>query len=303
MRNACLIAIGSAWLACAPGAVHAAGGAVENVLPATACPDGWNMDGKAAFFDRETLFDRINGEAELFFPYGFDVLASARYANPQNPRIAVDADVYRMGSLLDAFGMYANYRSRDNTDVKIGAGGTLSSSQLIFYQGRFFVRVQATGTAGLGEEIFLACARAISRQLPGDTGRPKELDAFAIPSVVPGSERYIAQSLLGYDFFRRGLMADAVLDGDPLQLFLVPEDTGDAADRAFDRYRSYLETSGKDIRISGARGRKSLAAVDPLYGNVFLAQTGRFLVGAVRFKDPTAAERLVDRLRRGVGGE
>jgi hypothetical protein len=302
MRNACLIAIGAAWLACAPAAVHAAEGAMGNVLPA-ACPDGWNLDGKTAFFDKETLFDRINGEAELFFPYGFDVLASARYANPQNPRIAVDADVYRMGSLLDAFGMYANYRGKENLDIKIGAEGALSSSSLMFYQGRYFVRLQATGTTGLGEEIFLACARAISRKIAGDTGRPKELDAFAIPSVVPKSERYIAQSLLGYDFFRRGLIADAVVDGDPLQLFLVPEDTGAAATRAFDRYRSYLETSGKDIRLSGAPGRMSLAAVDPLYGNVFLVQTGRFLAGAARFKDSSAAERLVDRLRSKVGGE
>ncbi|MDO8944568.1 MAG: hypothetical protein Q7U75_15400 [Desulfobacterales bacterium] len=303
MRFRCVISLLIAWLMCAPAPVRAAGDAIENVLPAPACAEGWNLDGKATLFNRETLFDRINGEAELYFPYGFDVLASARYANIRDPRIAVDADVYRMGSLLDAFGMYANYRRKENVDAKVGAEGTLSPSQLIFYQGRYFVRIQATGTSSLEGDVFLACARAISQKLPPNTGRPKELEGFAIPAVVPRSERYIAQSLLGYDFFRRGLMADAVLNGEQVQLLLVPEDSGDAASRAFDRYRSYLKSSGADVQAAGIPGRMSLSAVDPLYGNVFVVQAGRFIVGAVRFKDPSAAKQLVDQLRRGVSGE
>ena len=290
-----------AWLLFAPSPAHAAGTAMESVLPAPACSEGWDMDGKAALFDRETLFDRIDGEAEAYFPYGFDRLASARYADRRNPRVAVDADVYRMGSPLDAFGIYANYRRKENGDAAIGDGGTLSPSQLMFHQGRYFVRLQATGTTTLGEKVFLDCARAISRKLPQGTGRPGELEALSIPAVVPKSERYIARSLLGYEFLRRGLVADAVLGGETMQLLLVPEDSGEAASRALEAYRSYLKTSGKGLQAAGAPGRMSLTAVDPLYGNVYLAQAGRFLVGAVRFRDPSAARRLVDEMRGRVG--
>lgn len=290
-----------AWLLFAPSPAHAAGDAMENVLPAPACSEGWDMDGKAALFDRETLFDRIDGEAEAYFPYGFDRLASARYADRRNPRVAVDADVYRMGSPLDAFGIYANYRRKESGDAAIGDGGTLSPSQLMFHQGRYFVRLQATGTTTLGEEVFLECARAISRGLPQGTGRPGELEALSIPAVVPKSERYIARSLLGYEFLRRGLVADAVLDGETMQLLLVPEDSGEAASRALEAYRSYLKTSGKGLQAAGAPGRMSLAAIDPLYGNVYVVQAGRFLVGAVRFRDPSAARRLVDQMRERVG--
>jgi hypothetical protein len=300
MRVSRAISLVIAWLACAAAPLHAAGNSMETFLPVPACADGWNMDGKVDLYDKETLFDRIDGEAEAYFPYGFDVLASARYASRRNPRIAVDVDVYRMGSPLDAFGIYANYRRRENTGAGIGAGGTLSPSQLIFHQGNYYVRLQATGATSLGEDVLLACARAISRRLPADAGRPGELEVFAIPSVVPGSERYIARSLLGYDFFRRGLVADAVADGGSMQLFLVPEDSVDAASRAFDRYRSYLKTSGADIRATGVPGRESLAAVDPLYGNVHVARSGRFLVGAVRFGDLSAAKKLVDLLTKEI---
>jgi hypothetical protein len=275
---------------------------IEKVFPAPACAEGWVMQEKATLYNKETLFDRINGEAELYFPYGFELLASARYQSSRNPKIAVDADVYRMGSLLDAFGIYANYRRKEDVVVNIGVEGAISSSQLLFHQERYFVRLQATGTTSLGPDIFLACARAISQNLPRNAVRPKELEAFMIPGVVPKSERYIAQSLLGYDFFRRGLIADAILNGEQMQVFLVPEDSREAAAKAFDQYLSYLRTSGKDIRVTGVPDRNSLDAVDPLYGIAYVEQEGRFIIGAIRAKSTSAAKLLVGQLRKHVGG-
>jgi hypothetical protein len=282
--------------------VFAAEGTIGNVLPSPACAEGWVMREKAILYDKENLFDRINGEAELYFPYGFERLAFARYQSVRKPEIAVDADVYRMRSLLDAFGIYASYRRKEDAVVDTGAGGTISPSQLFFYQDRYFVRLQATGTSTLESDVFIACARAISRNLPRNAGRPEELEAFTIPAVVPKSERYIAQSLLGYDFFRRGLIADATLDAERMQLFLVPEDSPDAAAKVFERYLSYLQASGKDVRVTGGPAPNSLDAIDPLYGNVHVEQEGRFIIGAVRAKSTSAAKQLVGELRKHVGG-
>jgi hypothetical protein len=97
------------------------------------------------------------------------------------------------------------------------------------------------------------------------------------------------------------VLADAISGGATMQLFLVPEDTADAAGSAFDRYRAYLKSSGADVRAEGAPGRESLAAKDPLYGNVHVARTGRFLVGAVRFEDLSAAKGLVGLLAERIG--
>ena len=86
---------------------------MEELLPPLSCGTGWKIEGKPAFYDRDTLSDRINGEAELYFPYGFDRMAAARYASEKLPGAGMDVEIYRMGSLLDAFGMYANYRQKE----------------------------------------------------------------------------------------------------------------------------------------------------------------------------------------------
>ena len=281
---------------CFPPAAVTADQEMIKRLPAPACAAGWVMDGSVVLFDKDTLFDRINGESELFFPYGFEVLAYARYENKQNPKLAIDMDVYKVGSLLDAFGLFSTFRRKDAAGASIGTGGTISASQLIFYQDRYFVRLQVTGTTSVDQEVLRSCARSLSRNLPEAVARPRALDALAVPAVVAGSERYMAQSLLGYAFFTKGLVADAVLKGETIQVFLVTEGTAEAARRTMAAYGAYLKTSGAEPRITEDKGRSSLEGVDPLYGTVVAACAGPSIVGAIRVKDTLAAKQLVEQI-------
>ena len=301
MRSCLFVVIITALLL---SVTHApAQGDAGKVLPAPSCADGWTMDGKVALFDKDSLFDRINGESELYFPYGFTVLAYARYASRSDPKTAIDADVYAMGSLLDAFGLFSNYRRKGDPAVAVGAQGTVSPSQVLFFQDRYFVRLQVTGATSLDREVLLSCALAISKNLPQNAGLPKELGFFKVPAVLEGSERYIAGSLLGYDFFRRGLIADALTSHDKGQVFLVIEQTPEAAHAAMERYFAYLTASGTESQVERQKGGRSLTALDPLYGTVYVDEAGRYLIGAIRFKRAASAQQVVDQVKSRAAGE
>jgi len=267
-------------------------------LPAPDCAKGWTASEKTVFFTRDNLFERINGEAEIYFPFGFDLLASARYQSSVNPQIAIDADIYRMGSLLDAFGIYAGYRRSDDAGAGIGADGVISPSQLLFYQDRYFVRLQATGALEIDKNIFLACGSAISANIMLNPGKPKELELFSLPGIEKNSERYI-KSLLGYSFLRRGIIADAKSSTGQFQVFVVFEDSEAAARKAFDQYVSYLRASGPDVGTDASGGIISMAGTDPLYGKVLLRLAGRNLFGAVRFSDLSSARQFIEAMIRG----
>ena len=66
------------WLAMVVPAL-AAEPPIESLLPGPGFADGWAIDGKAKQYTEENLYVYINGEAELYLPYGFQVLASALY--------------------------------------------------------------------------------------------------------------------------------------------------------------------------------------------------------------------------------
>jgi hypothetical protein len=282
----------------APVSVFAAEDSLKQILPTPGFAPDWVMKDSITLYNNENLFDHINGEGELYLPYGFDRLATATYLNKKNPEVWVVVDVYRMGSVLDAFGIYSNYRKADEAEARIGAEGFVSSSQLMFYQDRYFVRIQVTGAMSLEQDLFVACGLAVSRNLPPSAGRPRELAVMAgIPGLVTKSERYLAQSLLGYAFFRRGMIADVMLGGERLQAFVVLENSKDAARQAFDAYRSYLQAEGQGLNVTGTTDRRFLTADDPLYGGVLVEQSGPNLIGAIRMKKANAARPIIEQLR------
>jgi hypothetical protein len=150
----------------------------------------------------------------------------------------------------------------------------------------------------LEQDLFVACGLAVSRNLPPHAGRPRELDVMAgIPCLVAKSERYLAQSLLGYAFFRRGMIADVMLGGERLQAFVVLLNSPDAARKAFDAYRSYLQAEGQGVNVTGTTDRRSMTADDPLYGGVLVEQSGPNLIGAIRMKKANAAKPIIEQLR------
>jgi hypothetical protein len=265
------------------------------LLPAPSCGAGWALEGKAAVFDRETLSDRINGEAEIFFPYGFQSLAFGRYATGNK---AFDLDIYRMGSGLDAFGMFGNYRPDGADPLGVGTEGVVTATQLFFYQGNYFIRLQSTGEGDAGKAALASCAEAVSGRLPKGGGAPREAQMLAIPEVEQATVRYCATSLLGYDFLPRGLTADAAVAGEPARVFVVLAASPSDAAASFERYRGYLQQSGRDLESNGAT---AMTAVDPLYGNTVVERSGRYVFGMVRVKETAAALPVMEKLRSRLG--
>jgi hypothetical protein len=81
----------------------------------------------------------------------------------------------------------------------------------------------------------------------------------------------------------------------------VIEESAAAARKAFDEYHTSLKASGNIISSTESDGRPAIAANDPLYKGVYIEQSGRYLIGAIRLKDPSAAKPLVEALRTRLG--
>ena len=92
-----------------------------------------------------------------------------------------------------------------------------------------------------------------------------------------------------------------MLQGEKVQVFVVHEDSKEVVQKAFEQYLSYLKTEGQDVHVTKISDRINLSAINPLYGNVFVEQSGYYIIGAVRVKGTFAAEQLVERLRERLG--
>jgi hypothetical protein len=273
----------------------AADKAVEALLPVS-CAPGWVMDGKVATYTPEDLYKYIDGEAELYMPYGFRKAASVMYVKPDNKDTGIVANLFEMGSLLDAFGIYANFRTPTLEQIQVGAEGFLDESQLMFYQDRYFVQIEASGGATQEGSLFRSCAEAISRNLPDGKEKPRELEILKVPGAVPLTERYYAGGLLGHGFFGKGFTVEVMIEEARVKAILIPGGTEEAAARVLTDYGKYLNESKATPRTSNEKGGTVLHVIDPLYKGVLLHQSGRYVVGVVGLKEPGDGDGVVAQL-------
>ena len=144
-------------------AESAPGEPVEKLLPTPGFAEGWAMKEKIVTYTENNLYKYINGEAELYYPYGFKALATTVYVRTDNPETGIVADIYEMGSPIDAFGIYSRYRDPDEELVSIGTEGFVNESQLLFAKDRYFVRLSPIRNSHHGK-IYFSNLRTIHRE-------------------------------------------------------------------------------------------------------------------------------------------
>jgi hypothetical protein len=92
-------------------------------------------------YNRNNIFDYINGEAEVYFPFGFQLLYSQSYKkNESDIRILVD--VYDMGTYLGAKGVFDNYTQQGGSEIPgLGDSAWTDKHIVLFIHERYFFRV------------------------------------------------------------------------------------------------------------------------------------------------------------------
>lgn len=160
-------------------------------LPVTAA--GWTASGPEERWDTETIYDYIDGHAEVFLAYGMKGCRSQRYSGPEGEADIV-VDVFEMASPADAFGVFTH--DRDGDEVAVGQGGLYRWGWLSFWKGRFFVSVTAEDETEASRAAVLELGRQVVASI-AETGEPPALLA-ALPGdgLEPRSVRFLRHPLI-----------------------------------------------------------------------------------------------------------
>ncbi|MGE5239179.1 MAG: DUF6599 family protein [Chloroflexota bacterium] len=134
---------------------------------------GWKWDGIQAFYDRDTLYQYIDGAAEVYLAYNFQHAEARRYLKEGRPSIV--AELYQMKSSQDAFGLFS--LERQDPEAGIGQGSELGGGMLRFWKGRYFASLFAEGEGRDLDEALLLLGRMLAASI-GDTGEPPRLLRF-----------------------------------------------------------------------------------------------------------------------------
>jgi hypothetical protein len=146
----------------------------------------WRKPPSFQSYGPSTLFEYINGGAELYLSYGFKHLLSCQYTADNLPDIMVD--IFDMGNSYRAYGIFSH--SRETCDDSIGQGCEYGGGLMIFWKGQYYVSILAYPETEDARQCIFQIARKIADSIGEKGVLPPVLNRLPQKHLVRETIRY-----------------------------------------------------------------------------------------------------------------
>lgn len=262
---------------------------------------GWTAAGPARTYDRNDIFDYMDGAGELYVAYDFQEIAVRDYKKPGTPGIT--AEVYRMATSKDAYGVWTSEQGLTKSAKEIAAIGQdrdYGVGLLRFWKGPFFVRILAERETPESKSAVLALGKLTSSKITSVGRRPDMLKLMPTKNLIPESIRFFHKhTVLNYQFYlsdanildlgpkTNAIMAQYKLDGSKPRLLVVRYPTDKAAAAAYASFnKAYFKTGAK------VTGKKRIERVEK-EGYTGIELVGREIRTVFEAKNSPQAEQFL----------
>jgi hypothetical protein len=225
--------------------------------------DTWTRSGSAVTYDRETIFDYINGAGEVYRSYAFSQVVVVVYSSPDGPDITVE--LFDMGTPADAYGVFSYAREQEESGI--GGGYEQRGRVLCFWQDRYYVCVVSEERSADSDRFLSEVAKAISENLPPAADPPQLVALLPGEGLVASSERFFhVHQSLNYHYYlaRENILnlspeTDAVLaryaPGSTYLLLVRYADDEEAAAAISSFKQEYLTDAGEAQAVETENGK------------------------------------------------
>jgi hypothetical protein len=146
----------------------------------------WRASGEDTVYDRKTLYDYMDGGAEVYLAYDFREVFVRKYADAEENEL--NLDIYDMGSPAEAFGIFST--DREDPPAGIGQGSEYGPGLLRFWRGRYFVSITVSGDEEKAEAAVLALGKAVAPLLGPDGDPPDLLKSLPSSGLIKEKTSY-----------------------------------------------------------------------------------------------------------------
>jgi hypothetical protein len=255
--------------------------ALTDLLPQAGAVPNWTLAEEARVYNRDNLFDMVDGQADAFFVYGFKQVATQRYQNPAGTILEVA--LWQLATPTDAYGLFTSGRAGQPIDI--GNEGDMDpGSRIAFWQDRYYVQVY--GRQQVLDADLQAFARVVAASLPQGGERPALVSRLPQADLIERGFIFFheeisiqnevwlgGENILGLSAQTNGLLARYDLDGTRVYLLLIQYPDAQSASTGLAALRSTGQVEG----LITADSRNNLLGavfgpVKPTAANDLLAQ-------------------------------
>lgn len=148
--------------------------------------NGFKSGNSDTYYNQETLFEYINGGAELFISYNFDRVISRTYSQGGQADIVVE--IFDMLEAKNAFGVFSH--DREKLDATYGQGSETYQGAILFWKDRYYVSLFTEKENEVSGPAISSLAAEIDKLIPGEGKLPGVLDYLPEAGLVEESVFY-----------------------------------------------------------------------------------------------------------------
>ncbi len=253
---------------------------------------GWEQDDEVETFDRDNLFNHINGAAEFYHSYGFEKLYVTRYAKG-DAEITIEA--YRHADPVRAYGIYSMERPPEASVSNIGVQGYYEDDILNFYTGAWYIKMNSFREPDAGSGILLTTARKLAPELCSEPMLPAVIGAMPEQNLVANSRQYIANTFMGLELLGSAYRASYKEGDEEMEVFVIERESPMVIEKLVADYQAFAQSEDQ------ATDQKIYLIEDPFNGDVYLRKAGKFLIGFSGADLPELRNKLGVEIEKALG--
>lgn len=240
--------------------------------------DSWDFSEAPQNYMPQTLYEYINGAAEIYLAYDFQELIVGQYDKKSSEK-SLSIEIYDMGNEKNSFGIYSAERFPDTNFISIGNQGYLEEESLNFIVGKYYIKLLCFDCGEGSGDFLKRFSKEVVKRVKDKGQLPPILGFFPEEGLVQNSEKFFLRNFMGYRFLHNGYLANYKYKGLEFDCFLIE---GESVEDAQNMLRQYLKARKEQTEKVPSLGYR---VKDRYYHNIYLAEVGRFICGVMKIKD------------------
>ncbi|BBO84676.1 hypothetical protein DSCO28_52420 [Desulfosarcina ovata subsp. sediminis] len=295
--------ISAAVLALRPESLHEEAGSPADQAPIIDLKEsGMVPFSPPEHFTPDTLYEKIDGRADLYLGAGFVSLATQRFAPDHARDRWVEVFVYDMGRPQNAFSVFSMQRRETARTDRQLPNAYRTENALFMTRGPYYLEwIGTDGAPVLQEQIGILARRFSDTHGGADAAVAPGASLFPDAGLSPDSRQLITANAFGYEQLDNIHTAGYLIHGVHLTAFVSERKNADAATALADSYRQTLLAYGADA-ASAPPAVDGVAMLQVFDTMEIVFSRGSYLAGVHEATDATAAAILAQRLAEHLEG-
>lgn len=209
-----------------------------------AAPQGYTASPKVETFDADTLYEKIDGKADLYLESGFKQLDCRVFTSGNDPNLWMEIFVYDMGTPKNALAVFGVQKRPEGTDVGVADFAYKTPDAVFLAKGKYYVEISGSAVSESLVGAMEALGTAFVKSVGSAAGEIEELASFPKENLVPQSFKLYRSDAYGYDGFKDLYSAKYDINGGQTTAFLCKLPDSAAAEKFAAEYRKFLTDNG-----------------------------------------------------------